>query len=476
MTQELTCEDGKKMPTDEGDMPGMFKKRYIQGYMLFFLFFVAFSLRLNLSVAIVAMTDSKSANPNFEELDWDLKTRSKVLSAFFWGYLVMQLPAGQLGQMFSVKQLLLVASGLCACLTLLTPVAATKGGWFLVCLLRGLQGLCQGFYVPLTYTVTSKWVPLHERNRFVGFALNGGTIGAVVSLSVSGILASSGGGWPSVFYVSGVVGLLWTCLWWWFGADSPSTHPTISPGEKEYILTALANSGQNQDLRTPWKAILTSVPVWALIGVTICNGWGFAIILTQLPAYINSVLGFQIQENGFLSALPYLSLWIFSFPVCWFADFLTKKKVFSTVVIRKLFTTICLVGGAVMVLSLCLVDRNAVAAMTLITIGITFTAFMFSGYNINHLDLSPNFAGVLMGLCNGLENVSTILAPLSVGWVVSDPTSVAQWRWVFIITAALACIGNAIFVFFGSADVQPWNYPDSSSRQTKTSNSTTEKY
>jgi ACS family sodium-dependent inorganic phosphate cotransporter-like MFS transporter 5 len=83
-----------------------------------------------------------------------------------------------------------------------------------------------------------------------------------------------------------------------------------------------------------------------------------------------------------------------------------------------------------MIVSLCLVERNAVAAMTLITVGITFTAFMFSGFNINHLDLSPNFAGVLMGLCNGLENISTILAPLSVGWVVSDPVG-TQTCWKF---------------------------------------------
>lgn len=76
-----------------------------------------------------------------------------------------------------------------------------------------------------------------------------------------------------------------------------------------------------------------------------------------------------------------------------------------------------------MVLGLCFVDRNAVAAMTLITIAVTLSACIFSGFNINHLDLAPNFAGVLMGLSNGLENISTILAPLSVGWLITDPVS-----------------------------------------------------
>lgn len=76
-----------------------------------------------------------------------------------------------------------------------------------------------------------------------------------------------------------------------------------------------------------------------------------------------------------------------------------------------------------MILSLCFVERNVVAAMTFITLSVTFSAFMFSGFNINYLDLSPNFAGVVMGLCNGMENVGTIIAPLYVGWVVSDLVS-----------------------------------------------------
>lgn len=45
---------------------GFFKKRYIQGYMMFFMFFMAFSFRVNLSVAIVAMTERNSENSDFE--------------------------------------------------------------------------------------------------------------------------------------------------------------------------------------------------------------------------------------------------------------------------------------------------------------------------------------------------------------------------------------------------------------------------
>jgi hypothetical protein len=80
-------------------------------------------------------------------------------------------------------------------------------------------------------------------------------------------------------------------------------------------------------------------------------------------------------------------------------------------------------GSAILLIILGFVGQNATAAMILLTVTVSLTACIFSGYNINHLDLAPNFAGVLIGITNGLENITTILAPLSVGWIVEDVVS-----------------------------------------------------
>lgn len=86
----------------------------------------------------------------FQEFDWDEPTKSKILSGFFWGYLVMQLPAGVLGQRFSPKLLLFGANAACAILALLIPSAATYGGWMPVFFIRVCQGLSQ---VPIYYSL-----------------------------------------------------------------------------------------------------------------------------------------------------------------------------------------------------------------------------------------------------------------------------------------------------------------------------------
>nr|CAD7415963.1 unnamed protein product [Timema cristinae] len=117
--------------------------RHVQAILLFGCLTVAYTLRVNLSVAIVSMTDRNGSNPNFEEYEWNTQTRSTILSSFFWGYVVMQVPAGMLGQRFGPKLFLMGAMAVCSIFNMLTPLAAKWGGWGLVCACRIIQGLSQ---------------------------------------------------------------------------------------------------------------------------------------------------------------------------------------------------------------------------------------------------------------------------------------------------------------------------------------------
>lgn len=106
-----------------------------------------------MSVAIVAMTDRNSTNPDFPDFDWGEKEKSLVLSSFFWGYILTQIPGGQLAKKFGGKIMLLVSITLCSLLNLLTPKFAVLGSWQAVAALRVVQGLCQGVIFPSTHTL-----------------------------------------------------------------------------------------------------------------------------------------------------------------------------------------------------------------------------------------------------------------------------------------------------------------------------------
>lgn len=78
--------------------------------------------------------------------------------------------------------------------------------------------------------------------------MSGATLGAASALPLCGLLAQSSGGWPSIFYTSAVLGLIWTLLWAWLGADSPGTHSSISSKEKEEIEKSLKYNEEKVDV------------------------------------------------------------------------------------------------------------------------------------------------------------------------------------------------------------------------------------
>lgn len=51
-----------------------------------------------------------------------------------------------------------------------------------------------------------------------------------------------------------------------------------------------------QSMPTPWKGILTSLPFWSILIAHCGQSLGFWTLLTELPSYMNSVLGVKIEH------------------------------------------------------------------------------------------------------------------------------------------------------------------------------------
>lgn len=463
-----------KSKSDEIKPRAAFGWRHFQAFLMFLGISGAYTVRVNMSIAIVAMTsvdDSPSAE-KFQTFDWESPTQALILSSFFWGYVITQVPAGQIAQRFGARKLLTISVFICGGVSLLIPIAASYGGWILVCVCRVIMGFCQGCLLPSLHTLLSKWAPPEERGRLGSFVYAGHQFGTLIALPISGFLASSSGGWPSVFYLWGTVLIAWSICWFFLGADSPATHPTISSEEREYIEMSLRTS-ENRELpetdatttkvlSTPWKAILTSQPMWALTVVHCTQTWGFWMLLTEIPTYLHAIFNFDNKQNGLVSALPYLTMWMLSFPTSYVSDWVLRKGWVSTGNSRKICNSIghCIPGIALIALGY--VDRShTVLAVSILVIAVAFNVPTLCGYQVNHMDLSPNFAGTLMGMTNGTANIFAILAPIITGFIVTDPHQVAQWRTVFFVTSGSYFLGNLFFVLFGSGQIQWWNDPSS---------------
>ncbi|XP_067634385.1 sialin-like isoform X2 [Eurosta solidaginis] len=397
------------------------------------------------------------------EYKWSEQTKSHILSSFFCGYVFAQIPAGAWSRRFGGHLILLMSASLSSMLALLTPLSADVGDWPLLCALRFFQGLFQGATSPALATLMAKWAPIEERSAMLTYCSSGLELGIVIMLATSGMLSSSSWGWPSTFYIPGGLGLLWSVIWFLFGASTPNDCKYLSPAERTLISISLDTNGNSEKCNTvvhliPWKAILASRPFLVLVLSQCASSWCFWTLLTQIPSYIKSVLGKDIQSNAYFSALPYLMMLLLSLTLCPIASYLEKSKRLKATVSRKIFNTIGQWVPAVTLVYLGFLRTDeGDLAIVLLTLTVTISTVTHFGFQVNHLDLSPHFAGTLMGIANSAAYVMSFIAPLLVGYIVTDTTNLHQWRIIFSISGAFSFFGNLFFLFFGTAKVQPWN-------------------
>ena len=193
-------------------------------------------------------------------------------------------------------------------ISLLTPAAARLHLGFLLFLLV-LSGLGGGATFPALHSMIARWSAPKYLSLVVSVISAGIDAGTVVGMLLSGVLSDHGfaGGWPSVFYVFGMVGCVWSVAWCFLCYDSPAVHPRISSTEREYWRLMLGTTNLVARPPTPWRKILTSRPVWALAAAFFANHWGYFTMSSCIALFMHDVLGFDMTNNGVLSAMLFLS-------------------------------------------------------------------------------------------------------------------------------------------------------------------------
>lgn len=449
--------------------------------LMFFGFAVVYGLRVNLSVAMVAMVNNTSPQPTLnhtviqecpapssrtdnstqapDEPDgtpqfvWDSETQGMLLGAFFFGYLLTQIPGGYLAGHFG-GSLFLGGGVLCtAVLTLLTPLAAEMGATWLFAL-RALEGFGEGVTFPAMMAMWARWAPPLERSRLMTFSGAGANFGAFVALPLTGFICHALG-WPAVFYCCGGAGCVWSLFWFLLVSDDPRTHSRISEQEKNYITQSIGSQGGAHGWSVPLLPMVLSVPLWAIIVSQMCANWSYYTLLTSLPTYMDTVLHFDLRQNSFLSALPYLGGWLFSVLSGVLADHLLEKKLLSTTAVRKIFTVVGLLLPAAFLVAVGFVGCNGMLVVIFLTTSSTIGGASAAGVFMNQIDIAPRYAGMLLGITNTFGTIPGVLAPIAVGHLTKDHTLLG-WRSVFCVSAAVSAVGALVFTLFGSGKIQSW--------------------
>ncbi|XP_035734026.1 sialin-like [Vespa mandarinia] len=451
------------------------KVRYLFAIMLCIANMIIYGLKVNIATAIIGMVklqESVASDecPEFESenerettdlegpFSWSTTQQGLVISIYFAGYLIGMFPSGYFSDRFNTKNVLLICVLSNAILTIIVPICASILP--LLLFIRFLTGVMSAANLPIVNVLLGKWIVYEEKSMWVGIIYAGTSLGTVVSIFTSGLILRDLG-WEAVFYIHGTLPLIWCIVFYYFFEDSPEKQKFITEEERSLIINTYGHrTPQSAKTKVPWKPIFTSVPFWALIWTNTLGNFCWYFLLTQMPLYMNKILRYDIKSNATITCSPYLINSVTNPLLGKLLDWGRNKGIWSQTRARKLAVFISSIPPCIFLIVIIYIGCNRLVATILLVLSIIIGGAIFVGHLCNQNDLAPNYAGILMGITNTPGTISAFILPALVGALMEEGHTFERWKYVFWITVIAQFLGFLIFIIFGSAKIQPWNYPE----------------
>ncbi|KAJ8304790.1 hypothetical protein KUTeg_018373 [Tegillarca granosa] len=351
-------------------------------------------------------------------LDWSSELSQLFNTGYFVGSFFTQVPGGILAVRYSAKRICGLTILISSIFMIVLPFAI-QFHEILVMAIRITQGVVEGCSVPALNGVISAWAPKTEKTRMITVAYAGAYISPAVAMFISGVTACYVS-WHSVLFIYGGLGVIWSLIWLFCIYDTPSDHPGLSNRERSLFDREGSNvrAGNRQiAANIPWRQILTSLPMSAVIAGSFCRNWIFSLLITELPKYFQDSYGLPIAEIGWIAALP---------------------DVFMTVVV--------ILAGA-------LIEKLIKSQKITTTFGRKFSECF--GYQVNPLDLAPQYASILTGLSR-LGSIGAILSTSIAAYISGHSPTIESWHKIFLIAGAVHMGGVVYYGIFASGEKQSW--------------------
>ncbi len=181
--------------------------------------------------------------------------------------------------------------------------------FILILILRVIIGLAHGVLFPATVALWSLWAVPQERSTLASIGFCGTHLGTSFTMLIGGIFCRYlSSGWMYLFFVTSLLGFVWLVLWILLTADAPNHHKGISSHERDYICSLTGSTGKKRTMSLasiPWKNIVTSKPLNALMVTHIANLFGLFFFLTNFGKILNQLLRLPPQLTGYILSLGF---------------------------------------------------------------------------------------------------------------------------------------------------------------------------
>ncbi|ACQ78841.1 major facilitator superfamily MFS_1 [Beutenbergia cavernae DSM 12333] len=338
-------------------------------------------------------------------------------SVFFLVYALVQVPSGMLGDKYGRLKFIVFGFIVFGLFTGLTGIAGAVGVLFLM---RAMAGFGQGFYYGPQYSLSGEMIP--ERFRTVGSALinSGQAFGISIGLIASSYIAFDLDlGWRGPFYVFALPTIVVGLAMWVFIKEPARPTPSAGDEPKPTVLSLFKSK----------NLVRTFVMVF-------CSIYGFFVMITWLPTYLNEVRGVALEDTGFVSSLAAWTSVPAALVFAYFSDRIGRRKPLLLIVFPAAIASILLLVFA---------PSMPLVIVALVLYGLTgklaTDPLLIALCGVN----SPKaITATAFGLFNFIGMSASILAPYITGFLVE---ATGEWNVGFylaiglLVVAILAALG-----------------------------------
>jgi MFS transporter, ACS family, glucarate transporter len=416
------------------------------GLLLFFLSFVTYLDRVNISVAGV---------PLAHQFGFSRVQLGTIFSGFLLGYTLFQIPAGWMGDRFGHKKIMILAVVWWSVFTALTAVA---GYWFLVSIVgtiasfwivRFFIGLGEAATFPCANGLIAQWFTAGQRGSVTGFMYAGVGIGtALTPPLITWLMVRAG--WQSAFYISSLIGILLAAALY-LGIPRRSTSDPDFGGTQEFLLTASGSSKPLDNHDTGLRQLLGNSTIWLLTIGIFMLGYVVNLYYFWFFIYLIDVRGFSLLTSSFASSGPFLTMAISAPAGGFLADHLIGR-LGRTRARRAVAVTGMTLAGLFIVLGTS-VD-TPVLATAFLSLGAGSVYLAVTSYFAVALDISPSYSATAASVINTGANLGGAVSPTLTPWIATR----YGWTPALHLAAGISLTAAILWFFVRPQDGEQSNH------------------
>jgi len=350
------------------------------------------------------------------DLSLDASSTGIILSAFFLGYAIMQIPGGWLADKFGAKRVLLMAVIMWSIFTGLTAVA-----WSLTAMIviRFLFGIGEGGFQPASSKIIATIFPKEERGRAMSIMLtSGGIVSLIVPLLAAYLLGTIG--WRMMFIIIGAIGAIIALLYWKY----------IKLPQEQAVQV---ERDENVSPKVCLKELFKTPLMWNLIIAYFCIyavNWG---LVSWIPTYLQKNRGLDLMSIGWAQTIPAITTIIGVYGSGFIIDKLPRGM-------DKILGSIsCAVIGILLYLMFTAKSVSLfISYQTVVSIFIAFVITLLPAIVLKKLPSS--ITGSAMGVANTGGQLAGFVTPMAIGFMVDAFNGSFDAAFWMLIGFAAICI------------------------------------